>query len=388
MPWHPSPMRIAFVCRSLGIGGAERQLSLLAKGLAERDHEVTVISFYDDGPPIEDFATSRVRVVSLAKRSRYHVFGPVIALLRELRHLQPHIVHGYVTVPNILSLLALAIRPRPKIVWGMRSSDMNMANYDWLNRWTYHLEGALLRFADLMVVNSRAGLTIALGRGAAAEKIIMIHNGVDVARYRPNAKMRDDVRRSFGIDEAIVLIGHVARIDPMKDHGTFLRAVAHLAQHRSNIRALCIAAGDDTAQGDLRRKVAQLGLEDVVIVASGTITIERIFAAFDIMCLSSRFGEGLPNVVLEAMSCGVPCVVTAVGDAPELVGRLGEVAPPGDPVQLASMMDTLIGRLATEGTALREANRARAQHFSIDTLVTQTEQALLEVRDACTTLAD
>src|SRR5262245_38320506 len=177
MPWVVPHMRIAFICRSLGIGGAERQLALLAKALAGRGHDVTIIIFYDDGTRIEDVSASNVRLVSLAKRGRYHAFRPLFALWRELRRLRPHIVHGYVTVPNIVSLVALALRPRPKIVWGFRSSDMEMPNYDWLSRLTYRLEGVLLRFVDLVIVNSRAGLTRAQQRGASLGKLTVIQNG-------------------------------------------------------------------------------------------------------------------------------------------------------------------------------------------------------------------
>jgi len=382
MPWVVPPMRIAFICRSLGIGGAERQLALLAKGLAGRGHNVTIIEFYDDGMRIDDFAASNVRLVSLAKRGRYHAFGPLFALWRELRRIRPHIVHGYVTVPNIVSLAALALRPRPKIVWGLRSSDMEMSNYDWLNRVTYRLEGTLLRFADLVIVNSGAGLTRAQQRGAPIGKLTMIHNGVDTALFQPNPAARSEVRRSFGIDDLTMLIGHVARVDPMKDHQSFLKAIALIARHRSNLRALCVAAGKNEELDNLRHDVTRLGLDGVVTITGGTLTIERTLPAFDLMCLSSRFGEGLPNVVLEAMSCGIPCVVTAVGDAPELVGSSGAVARPGDPAHIASTIEALIQRLEAEGTALQDANRARAQHFSIDALVIRTEQALLDVRGA------
>jgi glycosyltransferase involved in cell wall biosynthesis len=375
-------MRILLLCRSLGFGGTERQLILLANGLAERGHVVTVASFYVETPGLQSFLEPAVECIGLGKRGRFHVLAPLLALRRAVRARRPDVVCGFLPVPNLATLAVYGMRPRPRIVWGLRASDMDMRHYDWLSRLTYRLEAALHGLADLAIVNSQAGLRVAERRGYARSRLTVVYNGVDTDRFRPDADARRRVRRELGIPESCLLVGHVARIDPMKDHAGFVQAMGLLARRRDDVRALCVAAGTREQVQALRQHARESRLETVLQVVEATPAIEEVLAALDVFCLSSRFGEGFPNVVVEAMACGVPCVVTAVGDAAELVGDAGEVSRPGDAADLADRIERMLVRLRLEGEPLRHRNRSRAQDFSIARLVDATERILAGLVEA------
>ena len=368
-------MRIVFVCRSLTIGGAERQLVLLARGLAERGHEVTIVSFYSEGQFAGDVVVPGIRLVNLHKRGRYELLRPLLRVRRELAQRQPDVVHGYLPVPNLFTLVALTLRVRPKIVWGLRDSDMQSARYDLLSRLVYWLECRTSRRADMAIANSVSGAQVAVARGLRTRHLRVVPNGVDLDVFTIDDDARARTRAGLALDDDMPVIGHFARLDPMKDHETFLQAIRLLMLRRA-VTALCIAVGTARDVAAFDRRVAELGLATVVKRIDPTSQIQQIYPACDVYCLSSSFGEGCPNVLLEAMACGVPCVATDVGDAEVLVGALGDVAKRGDPASLADALERMIRRMHDERDTLRPSLRRRAAEFSLDQLYVSTERAL------------
>jgi glycosyltransferase involved in cell wall biosynthesis len=366
------PLRVTFLCRSLSVGGAERQLVALANGFATRGYAVTIVAFYPGGP-LERDVLKEVSLIGIGKSGRYDVVGPLWRLRAALTRGDPDVVHAYLTVPNLASLVGRRGGRRPRIVWGLRASDLRMDRYDLLSRATYRLEGAMAPMPDLAIVNSQAGRRVALHRGFPRERLAVVPNGIDLNRFRPDSAMRMQFRRELGLADDDLLVGHVARIDPMKDHETFLQAFRILRACRSNARALCAVSGHQEAKSALEARIAAHGLaHDVRVVDLGPAT-ERLYPALDLFCLSSSFGEGFPNVVGEALACGVPAAVTDVGDAAWLVGGAGAVAPPSAPDALAQSLASLADAYSP---ALAAAARARAEVFSVERMVDRTEALL------------
>lgn len=365
-------MRILFLARALTLGGAERQLVVLARGLAARGHDVTLATLYPGGPLEPELAGSSVTLTDLGKRRRWEALGVLHRLRRLVAERRPDVVHGYLTVPNLLALLAAGGRDGPAVVFGLRASDMAMAEYDRLARLTHALEGWAGRRATLAITNSAAGRAVALARGFPEARLVVIPNGIDLLRFRPDPAARARVRAAWGIAEGVPLIGHVGRIDPMKDHATFLRALARLPAAAATARAVVLAAGDAAARAGLEALAASLGLAGRVAILPAEPDPSAAYNGFDLLCSSSAWGEGFPNVVAEAMACGTPAVVTDVGDAAQLVGPWGRVAPPADPAALAAGLASVL----EAGPAPRHLVRAGIEAYSPERLAERTEAAL------------
>ena len=137
-----------FLIRSLGRGGAERQLATLATGLRRDGWEVAVACFYAGGPFQRELERGGVPIIDLHKRGRWDVTGFLWRLARALRQYRPDIVHGYLTVGNLLSLLAPLASPGSRVVWGVRSSFIDRQRYDWMSRATFALSCRMARRAD------------------------------------------------------------------------------------------------------------------------------------------------------------------------------------------------------------------------------------------------
>ena len=149
-----------------------------------------------------------------------------------------------------------------------------------------------------------------------------------------------------------------ARVDPKKDHATFVKAAAMFAETAPEARFVLIGAGTDEPGSPLDGCIAASGIAARLVRLGLRQDICRLHAALDIATLSSAFGEGFPNALAEAMACGVPCVATSVGDSATIVGDTGLIVPPHDAAALAAAWE----RLRNEGHDGRAARGAAARH--------------------------
>lgn len=368
---------ILFLAHSLEGGGAERQLVNLALGLARRRQRVAVAVFYDRGPYGAELAAAGVQLLVLDKKGRWDVLPFLTRLLRLLRAQRPAVLHSYLAGPNIIAVALKPLLPGTRIVWGVRASNVDLQRYDWFARTSYGIERKLARYADLIICNSRAGLEYAATRGFPRQKMVVISNGIDTETFKADAVARTSVRTEWGISENEILIGLAARLDPMKDHPTFFRAAVSLSQARRNLRFVCVGDGPEPYKDKLHRLAADMGLNKELIWAGARRDMTAVYSALDIVACSSSEGEGFSNAIGEAMACGVPCVVTDVGDAAHIVGDTGGVTAPGDHRALAAAIGRLADLPARERRTLGHACRERVvSEFGMETLAQRTERAL------------
>lgn len=370
-------LRVVLLIRSLGHGGAERQVLLLARGLQARGMRVKIVTLYPATDTVDD--TRGLDIRSVQKNHRWDI-AAMLRLYRLIAQDAPHVVYSFLTVPNVLAALGAVSLRGFQLVWGIRSSNMDLARYDWLVRATYWLERRLSGLPHLIISNSLAGRDYAAARGLPAAKLQVIHNGFDTERFRPSAQVRSQVRAGWEIGGSAPVIGIVARLDPMKDHPTFLHAAALLVKKRRDLRFVLVGGGPHHERATLCRLAVSLGLEARLIWEYRRSDMPQLYPALDVLCCSSAFGEGLANAVGEAMACGVPCVVTDVGDAPRIVGEAGIVVPPRDPGALALGLEAMLERLETgdlNAPSVRlQATRGRIMHkFSLQRMIEETEHA-------------
>ena len=363
-------MKILFLTRSLNFGGSERQLVLLARGLHQRGHDVAVALFYSGGPLEADLREASVRVLPLNKRGRWDVLGFLMRLVRTVLHERPDLLHTY--IGNLMTVFVQPFLPSMKIVWGVRCSNIDFSRYDWLFRTSHALECRLARSADLIIANSHAGRRGHVADGYPGDKTVVIPNGIDTVRFFPNPEARERVRAQWGVGRDESLIGLVGRLDPMKDHETFLQAAVLLLQERKQMRFVFVGDGPSDYRIALQERAHALGLTNHLLWVGAQSQVVDVYNALDLL-VNSSYGEGFSNVLGEAMACGVPCVATDVGDSGLVVGDVGELVTPKDPVALK----TGIQRALNRKPGVTEIRQHIVEHFSLENLVLTTERALL-----------
>ncbi len=373
-------MKVLILIRSLNIGGAERQVVNLSKGLRGKGHEVLVITFYRGGVLDSELREANIPLYDLGKRHRWDITRFFQSLRKIVKRERPDIFYGYLGSANIIIALLKPLFPSIHTVWGIRASNMDLSRYDWFVRLEYGLANRFSALSDLIIVNSFSGLEYAVSRGLPRDRMIVIHNGIDTERFRPDPETKKLLRNDWNVGDKVPLIGLTARLDPMKDHETFLQAAAILVRERSDVKFVCVGDGPREYWQRLKRLSKNLNLNSHLIWAGLRRDMPRVFNALDLACSSSAYGEGFSNAIGEAMACGVPCVVTDVGDSSRIVGDSGEVVPPGEPEALAEGLNTMVQRIEKNGTVLRKRARDRiVMEFSVENMVSKSEDALLQL---------
>jgi len=370
---------VTFVIRSLGLGGAERQLIELARGLMTRGWTVRVVAFYPGGELRPDLERAGVPVEDLAKRGRWDLLS-FARLVRILRRERAPIVHAYLGEAN---LVVAALRPLLAcrvVVWGIRSADLSRNRQDWLSGVIGRLNRLLARRADLIICNSGAGMRVHAAEGYPAARMTVVPNGVDTQRFAPDPDARARVRSEWRVEPGELVLGLVGRLDPIKGHEVLLRAMAPSAAE-ARLRVVFVGTGPDDYREGLAALATQLGIADRVVWAGPRTDMPAVYAAMDLL-VSASHGEGFSNVIAEAMACGVPCVVTDVGDSADIVGDVGWTCPPDDPAALGAA----IGQAVREPATLAErggAARARiVGTYDTQRLIERTAERLTTTLEA------
>jgi len=371
-------MKIQFLIRSLGCGGAERQVVLLANHLSLR-HDVSVVTFYRDENFFgRDLASSRVRFVTLEKTGRWDLTGVVRRFRQEVRATRPDVIYGFM---NTAALLALTTRLpglgyRPSIAWAIRSSDMDLKRYGWLPRLLRRIEVTLSPAADIVTSNSEAGRAHAIAEGFRAD-IVVIPNGIDTERFQRDPKAGQRLRAKWGVGPNARVIGIVGRHDPMKGYEHFLEAAAQTSARRGDAMFVAVGGGPDAYSDQLRRRATDLGLGGKLVWVKPSDSLVPHYSALDILTSASIYGEGFSNVLGEGMACGTPCVATRVGDAERILGQTGITVAPGDPKALSAAWQVLLDEPAVLARARGLAARQRiVNEFGDAQAANKTEMAL------------
>jgi glycosyltransferase involved in cell wall biosynthesis len=353
-----NPVKIIHLITELNTGGAEQMLYKLVTRMDRRSFTPLVISMTDTGPVGEKLVKERVPVLELGMRPGRPSLAGLLKLCRLLREQDPDVLQTWLYHADLLGLLAGKVSAVKRIVWGIRCSDMNLRNYNPLTALAVWFSARLSRFPDAILVNSEKGKQVHEKRGYSTRRMTVVPNGFDIEVFRPDETAKEWLLAQLDLSPGVTLIGFVARFDPMKDHATFFRAASALAAKEDSVHF--ILAGDGMVASNAQVSVLiHSRIRDRVHLLGRREDIPRLLAAMDVATCASAYGEGFSNSVGEAMACGVPCVVTDVGDAGWIVGDTGKGVPPGSPELLAEAWKGLLD-LGREGRK-RLGERARAR---------------------------
>lgn len=378
-------MKVAFFIGKLGTGGAERQLVNLSQGLYESGHDVTVFTIYPGGQNAETLAQyNGPEIVTLwgrrggdaIQRSLQVALAPLLFRKALNRH-RPDIVYSMLYMTNLIAWLATRGHFSKCLVWGLRASNMTLNMKRVVPE---RLCSILSRSVPLAIANSYAGMEHHKRRGYHCRKKVVVPNGIDTAKFFFSGASRADIRREFGVSLTQPLIGIVARFDPMKDYPSFLKAASLVVKERPDAKFLCVGDGPSCYAKSLHALSEKLCLQHHMVWTGERHDMPAIYSALDVLCSSSSFGEGFPNVIGEAMACEVTCVVTDVGDSAEIVKDTGQVVRPCDEKALARAILTILNREGDVKSNPFLRNRVN-YHYSVAAMVKNTEMILLGVSD-------
>jgi glycosyltransferase involved in cell wall biosynthesis len=205
---------------------------------------------------------------------------------------------------------------------------------EWLNDCAVGKQ--VLKEADKIVAVSNATKNYVLSLGADPEKTEVLHNGVDLNRFKPLTRIKEEMRKKLGISKDATVVITVRRLVYKNGIDTLIESAKVAVQKNPKIVFLAVGKGPDLLQ--IQEKIRQLGIEKNFKL-TGFVSDEKLpfyYNAADFFVLPSKSGEGLPLVALEAMSCGLPVIATNVGGISEvMIEDYGRLVPPDNPASLA-----------------------------------------------------
>lgn len=319
-----------------------------------------------------ELQTMGIPVEALGMRGAIEIPSVVLQIAKRLRQLQPEVLHGWMYHGNVLGGLAARLAGVRSVVWGIRAtsfdSTMGVSHATIQLR---RVSAFASRFLPSVIVYvAQAARTAHERIGYAAAKGVVIPNGYP----EPKPYAKEAARLSLGIPQDAVVIGSVGRFNEAKNPLAFVEAASVVAKRHP--RAVFLMVGRQLVPDNptLMRWIGERGITDKFHLVGEQTDVRMCYAAMDVFCLHS-LTEGFPNVVAEAMSTGLPCVVTDVGDAALLVDHAGVVVPPSSPESMAAAIDDLIeaGPAYRDRIGAMGRNRIKT-NYSIGAIVRRYEE--------------
>ncbi|MBF0160328.1 MAG: glycosyltransferase [Magnetococcales bacterium] len=362
-------IRIVHLITGMETGGAERMLHKLLSQSDRSCFDHSVIVMTAGGPMAEAFGNLGLPLHFLAMpRGRPDPRG-LWRLWRLLRQIRPDILQTWLYHADLLGAVIARLFAIPRLIWSLRCSYMDLSQYSRLLRLTLWLLARLSRWPDVVLVNSMAGQILHQQLGYRPRAWRFIANGFDVQQYRPDEVARQRIRTELGIPAESPVIGMVARFDPMKGFDLCLTTAARLQAERPDCHWLLVGPGVTADNPFFASALADPSLQGRLHLLGRRQDIPALYAACDVV-ISASVGEGFANVIGEAMACGIPCVVTDVGDSAWVVAEQGLVVPAADAAAMTRACIQLIDMDTLQRQQLGIAARQRIiDHFSLAVIV-------------------
>ncbi len=364
--------KILHIITDLCTGGAERALyRLLSGGLQERFDNAVLSLSDEEGVFVAVIREMGIPVHSLGIRGSLPGIGSLHELRRIVTRFRPDIVQGWMYHGNLAAWLASRLTSgRAALAWNIRHCLYSIENEKRLSRQVIRANRFLSGSPAVIFYNSRLSRRQHEAFGFPVSGGRVIPNGFDVEQLAPSDRKAHTVRAGLGIPHDARVVGHVARLHPMKDHGTFVRAAVSVTELLNDVHVvLCgLHVGPENsrltalAPGALRKRFHFLGERN---------DVPDLMCAMDVFCQSS-WSEAFPNVLGEAMATGIPCLATDVGDSAHIIGDTGLVVPPRDEEAIAAGLKTMLEWPPEKRKSMGRAARSRIkENYSLQKTLEQ-----------------
>ena len=365
-------MRVLHIITGLATGGAERALYNLLHGGLNSSFDNHVISLGDKGTVGPQISALGIPVTALYMRGGRPSINGLAKLWQTVREFRPDLIQGWMYHGNFAASIARSMYSgRAALVWNIRQSLYQVGNEKLLTRQIIRANRLFSGSPDVLLYNSQLSRHQHEAFGFAANKGRVIPNGIDLRRFNFSEDGRQRVRSELSIPAEALVVGHVARLHPMKDHANFLQAAGVVALRYPNTHFVLSGRNVCLDNASLKQEIPP-PLENRFHLLGERGDVSDLMSAMDISCLSSAWGEGFPNVIGEAMATGVPCVATDVGDSALVIGDCGVMVAPRDKEALVSGIESLLALPVAERRLLGARARCRIEtKFSLGQIVEQ-----------------
>jgi glycosyltransferase involved in cell wall biosynthesis len=353
--------RILHIITGLETGGAERSLFNLLDSSLRNNFEHHILSLSGVGHYGPQLQSMGFPVHALNLRGVGGLPGAIVRLRSLTQQIAPDLIQGWMYHGSMAASIAgrFSARPTP-LAWNVRQSLYDITTENLTTQWLIRMLQVASDEPNAIIYNSFQSRAHHEAFGFSANKAVVIPNGFDTERWRPDSDRRRILRKGLGIADKCPVVGFIGRCHPQKDVPTFLKACAIAMAENPVLHVVMVGEGLTAGNSALSELFAQIPAPRLHSLGRRD-DIEHILPGFDLFCLSSS-SEAFPNVLGEAMACGLPCIATNVGDCERLLDDNMQIIAAGDFIQMAEA----IGKLAMMDADFRKkiGGMARARIIS------------------------
>ena len=342
-------IKIVHIITGLQDGGAENILYKICQ-YDKINHHV-VISIISEGKYLSLLNNLGIKVFCL--NMKFYSILKFIYLIKLIRSLKPDIVQTWLVHGDFIGGIAAKIAGIKNIVWNVLYSKLDISVEKIRTIIIIKILAKLSYIIPkLIIVISKSAQRNCVNIGFKKNKIKLVNSGFDLSIFKISRQEALDFKKEYKIPNKIPIIGIVARFHPIKDHSNLLNALSIL--RTKNKKFYCVLVGTNMRKENkiLLKEIKKLQLDAHIKLLGSLNNISQVMNALDIKILCSK-SEGFSSVIVEAMACGTPCIVTDVGDSAFIVGKTGWVIPPNDSVKLASTIDKAMTEIGKKSWHIR-----------------------------------
>ena len=362
-------MKVLHVIVGLNLGGAETMLKRLIETNLLSNSENVVVSLTSLGVVGESLRGRGVTVHTLGMASPMGFFITLWRLIKLIRQCRPAIVQTWMYHADLIGGIAARLAGSCWVVWGVRSTAIPQGRLSF-TYWLVRLCAICSYFIPDRIICCAISAKVAHMKLHYAErKMVVVPNGYNFSDIKFDLGSRINLRGELGFNDADIVIGVVGRFDPLKDFHNFIIAASLLVVRQDNVKFVMVGRGNEWANPTLVSWIESSGLTARFHLLGQQSDIARFLSTMDVFCLSS-VSEAFPNVVVEAMAIGLPCVVTRAGDAAIILGDEDFVVPVKDSVALANALLKLCQFDMAHRKLLGEKNARKVRgEYGIETIM-------------------
>lgn len=349
-------IKVIHVIGGLGVGGAEMALLNLVEGFRGSEVQCQVYALGTSGGMLGRFEQAGVSLRCFDFRR--HPLKSAWDLYRTFQNEQPDVIQTWLYHADLIGGLLGRLAGCRAVIWGIHS--IGLAKDAKFSTRLVRRACAVLSWLvpERILCVAEASRQAHAQVGYDLRRMVVQPNGYDFTRMVASPGAREGLRSGWEIPPGCRVVGTVGRYCHEKDYPNFIQAASAVSAADPNVRFLMVGRGLDACNHALVDAINRVGQADRFILAGERADVMDCLSAMDLFCLSSRM-EAFPNVLVEAMATGLPCLSTAVGDAARIVSEWGTLVPKEDPGQLAAGM----GRLLALSDADRVSLGARARAY-------------------------
>lgn len=370
-------MKILHIITSLKEGGAEGVLHRLVCHDFKNNH--CVISLTGGGKYKPLLIANNIKVYNLNLKKTSFNLVAILKIRKILKQFNPDIIQTWLYHADFFGSIAGWHFKKSKIIWNIRNSQIK--TYSFTTKIIFYFLKHFARIIPSMIIScSKEAMRYHISCGYPQDKMKFIPNGIDTRLFKPS-RPQVITERQFPVYPPLK-IGVIARYHPQKDHENLLKALSQLKISEKEVRCFFIGRGCDKKNKILVQKIKHFGLEKIIVLCGSAANILHFCKKIDLHILSSSFGEAFPNSVAETMACGIPNIVTNVGDSGLIVGKSGWINEAKNPSALAASIQNALDEYKTKKWKKRKiiSRKRIIKMFNLKKMIEKYNKVWLDVK--------